>query len=463
MRQALLGPVAALGCGVALVAAVALPGHRFGLAAALVMFGLIATAALAGSVSRILLVPAALLALAPLVRDAGWVVAPDLVAAFALTALAAAQAVDWEAMLRALTRTLAVTFPGLVAVIAPLAALLERERIRSALPLLRGVALGGVLLVVFGALFVSADAAFAEVVGNTLVPDWSLGPLPERVLVFALVASMAGALSLTSLAPQPGVGRAPAVRRLQPAEWIPALALLDLLFAAFVAVQLAVLFGGHDHVLRTAGLTYAEYARQGFVELIAAAALTLAVAALAARHAARSDAAQRGVLFVLAGLLFALTLVVLASALRRLGLYEEAFGFTRTRLLAHGVILWLAALFVLVSACSVLGQAAAIARASVVLTAVGLIGATLANPDGLIAERNASRFAATGRVDVGYLRGLSADAVPRLAQLPASIRACALSEQAARLVRPDDLVEANLARSRARDALAGLPPSPCNR
>jgi hypothetical protein len=223
------------------------------------------------------------------------------------------------------------------------------------------------------------------------------------------------------------------VRRLQPAEWLPALALLDLLFAAFVTVQLTVLFGGHDHVLRTTGLTYAQYARQGFVELIVAAALTLAVAAVAGRHAARANATQRRALSVLTGLLFALTLVVLASALRRLGLYEDAYGFTRTRLFAHGVILWLAALFVLVA----------------VLTA--------------LAERNAARFAGSGRIDTSYLNGLSADAVPRLTQLPPAVRACSLSEQAARLSDRDGVAEANIARSRARSALRGLPLGDCNR
>ena len=56
----------------------------------------------------------------------------------------------------------------------------------------------------------------------------------------------------------------PVRRSLTPWEWALPLALLAGLFAVFVAVQIAVLFGGHEHVLRTAGLTYAEYARQGF-------------------------------------------------------------------------------------------------------------------------------------------------------------------------------------------------------
>jgi hypothetical protein len=366
-------------------------------------------------------------------------------------------------MRAAIARTLVAIVPALPAVMRPFAVALRRERIRSALPLLRGLALGAVLLIVFGALFISADAAFAEVVGNTLVPDWSLGRLPERVFVFALVASLGGALALTSLQPAPQTTSGAAVRGLQPAEWIPALVLLDLLFAAFVGVQLAVLFGGHDHVLRTTGLTYAEYARQGFVELIVTAVLTLAVAALAGRHAERVNLTQRRALLILTGVLFALTLVVLASALRRLGLYEEAFGFTRTRLFAHGVIIWLAALFVLVAVCTAVGRPSEIPRASILLTALALIAATLANPDAMIVARNADRLASTGRIDIAYLRRLSADAVPRLMDLPPSVRACALGSQADRLAHGDDLAEWNLARTRARNAVAGMSREACKR
>ena len=446
--------------GSALLAAAALPGNRFGLAASVVMYGLIATAVLVRRGSAWFLVPAAVLALTPFIRDAGWVVAPDLVAAFVLTALAAGGADEWTTMRSALGRTLRSFAPGIPAVIAPVFAWLERDRIRSAVPLLRGLGLGAVLLVVFGTLFISADAAFGEVV-NQAVPGWSLGDLPQRVLVFALAAGLAGALALTAAQPQLAVDREPATPRLQPAEWIPAIALLDLLFAAFVGVQLAVLFGGHDHVLHTTGLTYAQYARHGFVELIVVAALTLAVTAIAARHAARTNTTRRRALYVLTGILFVLTLVVLASALRRLGLYEDAFGFTRTRLLAHGIILWLGALFVLLAILAVRGRH--IARPVVVLTAVALIGATVANPDAMIAARNADRFEKTGKVDTVYLSQLSADAVPRLARLPEPIRSCVLAAHAQRLADGDALAEANVARTRARDALAGVPLNECKR
>ena len=79
------------------------------------------------------------------------------------------------------------------------------------------------------------------------------------------------------------------------------LLVLDALFLAFVAVQVTVLFGGNDYVLRTAGLTYAEYAREGFWQLIAAGTLTLGVVKGATLVAQPRTSRERRALQVLLG------------------------------------------------------------------------------------------------------------------------------------------------------------------
>src|SRR5207244_4176506 len=58
-----------------------------------------------------------------------------------------------------------------------------------------------------------------------------------------------------------------------------ALGLVDLLFLMFVVIQLRYLFGGADLVATATGLTYAEYARRGFFELVTVTALVLPVLA----------------------------------------------------------------------------------------------------------------------------------------------------------------------------------------
>jgi hypothetical protein len=87
-------------------------------------------------------------------------------------------------------------------------------------------------------------------------------------------------------------------------------------------------------------------------------------------------------------------------------------------------------------------------RAALVIGAVLLLGLAALNPDAYIARQNIDRFQQTGRVDWNYLAGLSADAAPALAELPAS-RGCAL-DGAPQL---DDWLAWNLGRQRAYDVL----------
>jgi Domain of unknown function (DUF4173) len=419
------------------------PGIGFPLVALLVV------AAVASACRRSLdAIVFGLLALAlaslPALLDARWVVTVDLLAAclLATTAVAGPRVVAPLALFRALE--------GVGELVpAPPA---------SSAPALRGLALGVCLLVPFGALFWTADAAFAEIAGAAPIP--SAESLVGRLVVFGLVlfGALGLALAATRQLRDPALPRP----RLSVGEWAIPLALLDLLFLAFVVVQLTVLFGGHDHVLETAGLTYAEYARHGFWQLILAAALTLAVVGAAARLAVVRSPAERILLRTLLGSLCVLTLVVVASAVHRLHLYEDAFGLTRQRLAAETFSWGLGALFALVLLAGLVRAARReLPRLALAGAGVGLVAFSLSNPDGRVAQRNVERWQRTGNLDVAYLQGLSADAVPALAGLPDPLRARVLAPFEDRLSASEPLTSANYARHRARRLLesARTPPA----
>jgi hypothetical protein len=431
----------------AVAAAALVPGGPpgIGVVVAAVLVALTIAGATGPSLDVLLFgVPALVLASFAFVLDAGWVVAIDLTAAAVLASVAVSGArVDaLVAPVRAL---------GGVPVLVP-------PRPAAGAPALRGALLGGLLVLPFGALFWSADPAFAEIGSRVPAPDTD--SVIPRLLLFGLV--LVGALGLALAAREPRPAGEPKERhRLATPEWAIPLACLDLLFVAFVAVQVTVLFGGHDHVLETAELTYSEYARQGFWQLIAAAVLTLGVVAAATVFARPMTRAQRLLVRVLLGLLCALTLVVLVSALHRLRLYEQTYGLTRRRLLAEAFALWVGVLLLLVLAAGAAGRVREqLPRAAVAVTAAGLVAFSLASPDRVIAERNLARWRTTGEVDARFLATLSADAVPVLAALPQPLRGTAVSGEREQLARGEPWTSANLARRRARDLLglrASLP------
>jgi hypothetical protein len=168
------------------------------------------------------------------------------------------------------------------------------------------------------------------------------------------------------------------------------------------------------------------------------------------------------VLDILLGVLLLLTLVVLASALKRLLLYEEVLGYTRLRISVHAVILWLAGVLAMVIVAGAARRGSWLPRAVVGWSAAGLLLFNVGNPDALVADRNVQRFQRGGGVDVDYLALLSPDAVPALSRLPENLRACVLESHADLLTEPDPWPGWNLGRARARATLDRVPPAPCS-
>jgi hypothetical protein len=383
------------------------------------------------------------------VRSAGWVLALDLVCFVVIVSVAMARARGWAEVLMSPPRTLRTLPRGTAIVLGP-AAKKAAHDVRLT-PVLRTGTMMALAVAVFGGLFASADPAFASLADDFLLPSLDLSLLPARAATAIGVVALAGSLTLQSVRSAATTVPNYSERRLKlgGAEWKATLILIDLLFAGFVAVQLAVLFGGHDHVLGTTGLTYAEYARQGFSQLMAASVLTLGVVA-AAVMVPRTGRADRAWLRVLLGILCVLTLVILASASKRMNLYQEAYGFTRLRLLADLAILMLGGTFLMLLVAGTMWKGAWLPRAIVILGAAAVIGFNFYNPDARIAEKNVHRFLRTAQIDLDYLAGLSPDAVPELMALPEPERGCALVRLGEQLAERAAPWSWNLARDRAR-------------
>lgn len=380
------------------------------------------------------------------VYDAPWVVAVDVAAAAVCSALAISGARTWATLFAAPLCVAADAFR------VPGSAVRSLPRGRS-LPWLapagRAAAVSLLLLATFGALFTSADAAFAQIAENVLLPDVGFELLPARMFVALVIAVGAGGLILTARRPrdEDAPGDEGRWRLATTLEWaVPVLA-LDVLFAAFVAVQLTVLFGGHDHVLETTGLTYAQYARAGFFQLVWIAALVLGVVALVVRLAPPGGERLREILL---GVLCLLTLVVLASALRRMNLYEDAYGLTRIRISVFAVVWWLAGIFVAVMLAGAFRRSAWLPRSVAGLSIAGLLAFNLANPDARIARSAVERFERTGEIDAYYVSTLSADALPVLMELPSGGPRCAAARIRTRTER-GPWSSFNLSRRRAHD------------
>lgn len=203
-----------------------------------------------------------------------------------------------------------------------------------------GVLLAAPFVFVFAVLFSSADVIFARTLERVIDPKRLvelLGEAPGRLLVAGIVAWMAtGALWTMSCAPREDTGGS-AASVLGAETATVALLVIDALFASFVVLQLAYLFGGRD-TLDAAAITYSAYARRGFFELIAVVTIVGAML-LALELLVRG----RGRLYVGAAVaLLLMTAAVLVSAYYRLDLYQRAYGWSELRFYAFAAIAFLA-------------------------------------------------------------------------------------------------------------------------
>jgi two-component system sensor histidine kinase BaeS len=315
-------------------------------------------------------------------------------------------------------------------------------------------------LAVFGTIFATANPVFGSWV-DQLVPNLTFNDLVGRAFLacFVFAATLGAAyLALNPADVEVLGGRRPTALANR-FEWLVPVLVVDAVFVAFVAAQARALIGGRDHIEATTGLTYADYVHQGFGQLTLATALTVLVVWVAARRAGDAPEDRRW-LFASLGLLCVLTLLVVASALRGMAVYQDAYGFTTLRLFVDVFEGWLGFVVLAIMVAGVAGWARWLPRIALVSGCLALIGLAAVNPEAWVAGQNLDRYASTGRLDVRYLQDLSADAAPVIVErLPADVARCVLlplTYDSLRQETLDDPRAWNLARSRAQDAVGVL-------
>ncbi|MFC4099475.1 DUF4153 domain-containing protein [Paenibacillus xanthanilyticus] len=293
---------------------------------------------------------------------------------------------------------------------------------------LLGLLLAVPVLIVVVLLLAAADGVFQAWLGRipALFADAQLGEAVIRI-GFALVVSLLVFCYLWGLLfPEQGprmaqrrggepVDGRTVDMRLHAVTGCTLLGSVALVYVLFAALQFSYLFGAADGLLPE-GTAYAAYARRGFVELVLVALINLGLLLLGLHGLKREPGALEHARRTLLGLIVGCTFVMLASAYIRLSLYEEAYGYTVTRLLVHGFMLFLAALLAFAFA-RIWREQISLAKAFIGLGLLSYVILNYVNLDARIASQNIARYEQSGDIDVDYLAGLSADAGPQLRKL----------------------------------------------
>ncbi|MFJ2042687.1 DUF4153 domain-containing protein [Paenibacillus taichungensis] len=190
------------------------------------------------------------------------------------------------------------------------------------------------------------------------------------------------------------------------------LLVINCVYVLFVLVQFSYLFGaGEGHL--PSELSYAEYARSGFVELILVTGINFFILIIALQFTRSSGKIGSVVHQVLLFVLVGCSAIMLYSAFIRLNLYEQAYGYTYIRFLVHAFMIFLA-LLLLIAALRIRYTSIPLIRWYIVLSLAAYVAVNYVGMDNRIAELNITRYHQTGIIDASYLTSLSADAVPIL-------------------------------------------------
>jgi hypothetical protein len=289
----------------------------------------------------------------------------------------------------------------------------------------KGVLLSAVLVAIFIALFSSSDAIFRsqfEWLGDGL---FDLGALFEDInlarligIAFLSMLSLFGvAFAITRRKGEADESEFSLRRVLSQRDGVVVLASLVVLFSFFSLVQLRYLFGGTN---LPDGLTYAEYARRGYGELLVATLLASSV--VHAVIASIKDSRSKRITY-LSTALMALNVFVVISAWQRLSLYESAYGWTMTRFVAR------LGLIVLALGCMAMFMwiwkfisSKRLFASGWYIVAVVLTCASILNPVGIITAKNLTeRNKREVALDTEYIHLQSRDSWPALCKYAGEI------------------------------------------
>ncbi|MDE7179017.1 MAG: DUF4173 domain-containing protein [Lachnospiraceae bacterium] len=271
---------------------------------------------------------------------------------------------------------------------------------RYFLPVFIGLIIAAPLLLIMTLLLASADKIFDRL----LVSITKFFNIPTLIEVCALmvIVFFCSYAAIAAFCKKNAVRESAEERMLfDPVIAIVVTGLLSIPYLLFSVIQILYLFLGS--MTLPAGYTYAQYAREGFFELLAVCIINLGIV-LICLHLFRESKVLKGILLILSGCTF---IMIFSSALRMI-LYIDTYALTFLRLF----VLWsLTVIFLLMAGVTtfIFYKRFPLFRYGVAVVTVCYLTLSFSHPDYFIARYDLSHDS-----DRHYLCKLSADAAPAI-------------------------------------------------
>ena len=268
------------------------------------------------------------------------------------------------------------------------------------------------LLIVFGALLVTADLRFAELLSGIIDLDLDSSLTTMFRFTFWLIVSGALLFSLLHLVPTAQLDVPQSGAALPGAQVVSCIVSLNVLFLSFLGVQASYFFGGDALVTGTPGETYSGYARRGFWELVYIAMLIVPVLYLGDWLLRGEEEKWRDRFRLVALATISLTVLIEASAAHRMVLLIDAYNLTTTRFYATWFMCLILGVLATFTAAILRSKRIHFIRHATYVVLFFLALLPVINPDATVARWNLGGETSLVNVDENYLGTLSLDAYP---------------------------------------------------
>ena len=348
---------------------------------------------------------------------------PLLIAA-QLTLITNSHNVDWsrDNLIKQMRDKLAGCFDYIISFIS----LLSRKLIKSGsdkhIELVKKIGLGFIIglpfLIIIIPLLISADSHFLEVVQR--IPNWllsknmgeTIGRLIVVLLLTLLFFAFLNVLTIKRDDSSPKTVDVSGENKIDPTVITTILVMLNIVYLVFTIIQFKYFF------MKPADLnmTYASNARQGFAQLMVVTLINWSVLLGTMKYTSPYSNFAKRLIQVFLSLLIVFSGVMLASAFMRLYMYEDAYGFTILRVLAHTAMLYLSVIF-MYTLVKIWIERIALRHFYFLTALLFYTGLHIIQLDQLIVDKNIERYHETGKIDYTYFNQLSYTGVSGLIDL----------------------------------------------
>ncbi|GAA0182023.1 hypothetical protein SH2C18_44690 [Clostridium sediminicola] len=190
---------------------------------------------------------------------------------------------------------------------------------------------------------------------------------------------------------------------------------LNIVYLLFAIIQSSFLYTNGGKTL-PAGITYAQYARTGFFQLVLVTLINLSIIYFSTKYIWYKNEKAKKISKILLSLIVLFTLNMLYASHFKLSLYENYYGFTYLRFYVHYTILTIFILLI-ISFVGIWSIKVSIAKLTLISLLTMYTVINFFNVDGFIAKRNIQRYMATAKIDMAYNISLSVDAFEEIYSL----------------------------------------------